>query len=55
MVHLPVHNMRWMQPMWSHLQTLLGYDTTVRDIQPTREPSQQQEMTIAPPTPHKLT
>ena len=24
MVHLPMHNMRWMQPMWSHLQTLLG-------------------------------
>ena len=24
MVHLPVHNMRWMQPTWSHLQTLLG-------------------------------
>ena len=24
MVHLPTHNMRWMQPMWSHLQTLLG-------------------------------
>ena len=25
MAHLPTHNMRWMQPMWSHLQTLLGY------------------------------
>ena len=24
MVHLPTHNMRRMQPMWSHLQTLLG-------------------------------
>ena len=23
MVHLPAHNMQWMQPMWSHLQTLL--------------------------------
>ena len=24
MVHLPAHNMRQMQPTWSHLQTLLG-------------------------------
>ena len=24
MVHLPTHNMRQMQPIWSHLQTLLG-------------------------------
>ena len=24
MVHLPSHNMRWMQPTWSHLQILLG-------------------------------
>ena len=24
MVHLPMHNMRWMQPVWSHLQILLG-------------------------------
>ena len=24
MVHLPMHNMRRMQPTWSHLQTLLG-------------------------------
>ena len=23
-VYLPMHHMRWMQPMWPHLQTLLG-------------------------------
>ena len=54
MVHLPTHNMRWMQPTWSHLQMLLGQDTTVWDIQPTQEPSTPWQMTIALSTPHEL-
>ena len=24
LVYLPTHHMQWMQPMWPHLQTLLG-------------------------------
>ena len=47
-VHLSTHNLRWMQPMWSHLQTLLGEDTTIRDIQPTRQSSSMRQMSVTP-------
>ena len=31
LVYLPMHHMQRMQPIWPHLQTLLGYNTTFRN------------------------